>query len=483
MPGLCRAAVAAALPALSGCHVLARLDELAAGGHPPPDVAWARSFGDLSDQRITALAVDGDGSIVVAGSFRRSIDFGAGPLVAATDDLFVAKLAPDGSQLWSRRFGANVEPHVESIAVGERGDIVLAGDFKGTLDLGAEVLVSEDAADAFVAKLDVAGTPVWARRLGGQLNQTVWSVAIDDDENVIAAGSYDRDLVVRAPAGGALSTLPGEERMFLVKFRREGGFLDAFGYGNGPKARASAVAAAHDIFFAGTLYGTADVGVGALAAKGSSSDIFVARVNGGGGHVWSDTFGDADPQCYEWCELGMALDANGRVLLTGAFNGSLQIGATKLTAHLGADVFLAAFDGGGAAGKPVAVWATSFGDQAPQRPYGLAVLGRDEPVVGGGFRGTITLGDASYTNADGANDVFVAGYRADGTVAWSRAWAITSAAPDSNTPASPRVAAGPDRSVVVAGSFRGTLRAGDALLGAVGGDADSDAFVVKLAPR
>jgi hypothetical protein len=61
---------------------------------------WIKRFGDASQgsntgpQAATATAIDPAGSMIVAGEFHHSVDFGTGPLVSTGDDIFIAKLVP-----------------------------------------------------------------------------------------------------------------------------------------------------------------------------------------------------------------------------------------------------------------------------------------------------------------------------------------------------------------------------------------------------
>jgi hypothetical protein len=51
------------------------------------------------------IASDRQGNLVVVGFFDGQLDFGAGAMMGGqVNDAFVAKLRPDGSALWSKRF-------------------------------------------------------------------------------------------------------------------------------------------------------------------------------------------------------------------------------------------------------------------------------------------------------------------------------------------------------------------------------------------
>ena len=97
----------------------------------------ARHFGDAGpSQRGESIAVV-DGTVVVAGTFDGSLDFGAGPLqwTGCSSDAwcrtfgFVVQLAADGSANWSKSLGPMRS--VASAAAGPDGLVALSGALPG----------------------------------------------------------------------------------------------------------------------------------------------------------------------------------------------------------------------------------------------------------------------------------------------------------------------------------------------------------------
>ena len=71
-----------------GTGNVAKLD--ANGNH-----VWSKRFGDAADQSGSALAIDGQGNVILGGTFAGKVGFGSGDLVSeGGDDIFVTKLAP-----------------------------------------------------------------------------------------------------------------------------------------------------------------------------------------------------------------------------------------------------------------------------------------------------------------------------------------------------------------------------------------------------
>ncbi|MBI4705509.1 MAG: hypothetical protein HY744_30820 [Deltaproteobacteria bacterium] len=92
----------------------------------------------------------------------------------------------------------------------------------------------------------------------------------------------------------------------------------------------------------GSFDGTVDFGGGPLTSAGGY-DIFVAKLDNAGGHLWSKSFGDASGQG-GWA---IAADGSGNVLVTGGFAGAVDFGGGPLTSAGGGDIFVAKLDPSG----------------------------------------------------------------------------------------------------------------------------------------
>lgn len=153
------------------------------------EVAWKTSFGG-------SAAVDEQGRVWLTGGLTGAQDFGGTTLSSlGGSDVFVVQLAADdGSLLWGRSFGdAGGLQRGESIAVSD-GTVVVAGTFDGSLDFGAGSLkwqgCSTDAwcqTFGFVAQLAEDGAALWSKSLGPM--RTVTSVAAGPDGRIALSGA------------------------------------------------------------------------------------------------------------------------------------------------------------------------------------------------------------------------------------------------------------------------------------------------------
>ncbi len=316
---------------------LAKFD--AAGNH-----LWSKRFGDTSDQTGSSLAVDGTGDVLLTGSFSGAVDFGGGPLTAAgNNDIFLAKLDSAGNHVWSKRFGDASSQGGYGVAVDGAGNALLTGYFNGSADFGGGGLLSAGFSDIFLAEFDPAGNHLWSKRFGDADIQTGLSVAADGSGNALLTGWFDGSV----DFGGTPMSASGAADIFLAKFGPAGNHLWSkhFGGASELKVASLAVDGAGNALLTGELSSSVDFGGGPLTSAGLS-DIFLAKFDPAGSHLWSERFGDAASQS----GYSIAASGAGHVLITGYFAGSVDFGGGPLMSAGSQDAFLAKFFGVGSVG-------------------------------------------------------------------------------------------------------------------------------------
>ncbi|MBW2456879.1 MAG: hypothetical protein JRI68_20355 [Deltaproteobacteria bacterium] len=192
--------------------------------------AWSKRFGDDKDQRLSALAMDDNGNLAVAGSFAGSLDLGGGPLVAAgPGDAFVAKLTGAGAHQLSVRYGSSAsDTTATAIALSDAGGIVVVGQFVEELSFGNTSLEGLDGEDIYVASLDDGAELDWAVGVAGSGPDRAHAVALGTDGSVHVAGSYSGILVL--PTDSEQSSQGGQDAL-VFKLTPAGDLLWAFDFG------------------------------------------------------------------------------------------------------------------------------------------------------------------------------------------------------------------------------------------------------------
>jgi hypothetical protein len=179
------------------------------------EVLWATSLVGSNRQQVNSLAFDAAGGVIVAGEFETTVDFAGIQMVANSIDGFVVRLDAAGKASWARSFtGANNQV-VSAVAVDGSGAVLAAGTFLGGVELMPEKTPSAGGSDAFIGKLRAdTGATIWLRPLGSVANETADEVTAAATGDVIVSGSYTGDLDL-GPAQAPLLSPDGDA--YLVK--------------------------------------------------------------------------------------------------------------------------------------------------------------------------------------------------------------------------------------------------------------------------
>ncbi len=143
-------------------------------------------------------------------------------------------------------------------------------------------------------------------------------------------------------------------------------------------------------------------------------DIFVAKFAPDGAALWAKSFGDGKNQSAR----GVAVDAQGNVVVVGQFVGSVDFGGGSFTS-VGPnfdDAFIVKL---GPQGNHL--WSKKFGDINSQVPHGVAVSATGDIAMVGDFQTNMTF-DAIAINSSGDTDAFVAVFDSAGNAKWAKAF-------------------------------------------------------------
>ena len=249
--------------------------------------------GRSGEDRATALKVDGQGTVVVAGE-TGSTDFPttAGAYDATYNghrDAFVAKLSSDLGTLQAATFlGGSDDDSATALAIDGQGNVVVAGETKSTdfpTTAGAyDATYNGGVYDAFVAKLSSdLGTLQAATFLGGSDNDSATALAIDGQGTVVVAG-WTESSDFPTTAGAYDATLDGFSDAFVAKLSSDLTTLQAatfLGGSDDDSATALAIDGQGTVVVAGETYSSDfPTTAGAYdATLDGFRDAFVARLS------------------------------------------------------------------------------------------------------------------------------------------------------------------------------------------------------------
>lgn len=361
-------------------------------------VLSASRFGGSNLDLAKAVAVDANDNAILAGEFLTSTTLGGVTHAAAgSKDISLLKVGPTGTLLWSTRFGGTLSDSVYGLAVDAGGNILLTGDFSGSISFGATTLTSAGGRDGFVAKLNPSGVPLWALKVGGTGNDTAFAAAVSPTGQILVGGSFS----VAASFGAFSRTSAGGTDGFAMVVSPAGvvQWVTRFGGSANDSARAVAVDVTGAACAAGNFAGTdATFGTEILASEGAD-DAFVVRLAAADGAFLAvkpcgGTGADAG--------LGLAADPFGSLYLSGSYSGTAYFDGDTLITPQGPDGFVAklSLEGG-------FVWAMGGSGTFDEKVTSIGANHAGHVFVAGNFSQAARLGTHDIVGG-GLVDGFVA---------------------------------------------------------------------------
>lgn len=443
------------------------LAEVASGA--AAKVTWVASLGGVKVDTARRLVTGADGAVYVVGDFEEAATFGAAGDRKSNgkSDAFVARVDASGAFQWVTTLGGKNEERGDAVAVDAQGNVAFTGLFSDTMTAGELSAKAGGSDDLFVAGIDPKGELQWLWTAGGVASDAATAIAPAGDGGWIVVVSFGGEVDL----GGTPVKSRGAEDSALVKLDAGGKvqWVTHLGGEYADDLTHVAVDPAGNIFAVGQFRGALELG-GATMQSAGDTDVFVARFDSVGNHVWSKRIGNA------WAERsgGLAVDPAGHVVITGSFDKDLDFLGTALLSKGESDVFVARLSPDGAL-----LWVKSYGGERADVGLSVAADRAGNVVVTGGFETTIDLGGGAFKSA-GYMDGFLAKLSADGRHLWSRRFG----AKDQDVGLA--VAVTPDGTPFAAGAYRFTLDLTPQGPTAVQSEgqklARPDAFVARLEP-
>ena len=404
-------------------------NSLAASG----SYGWTRSGGGTGNEfGGQDNALDTDGNVFITGGFEDEVNFnGTGGDDTHTSnggaDIFVTKYNADGSYGWTKSIGGTAEDYGQGIAVDSDGNIFITGYFQGTINFddsgGTDNHTSGGGTDIFITKYYSDGSYDWTRTIGTTGDQLGYAITIDNNDDVITIGNFSGTVNFDA-SGGTDNHSSTSGNVFISKYLNDGSYSWTRTFGkSGQDWYYDVTSDADDYIYAtGFFTGTADFdgsdGVDNYTSSGSD-DIYITRLSSDGTYKWTVSIGSTGSDR----GAGITTDANGHVLVTGYFSGTVNFdttgGTDNHTADGGKDIFILELKDDGHS-----VWTKSIGGDTVY-DWGNEVV-TDESgniFVTGGFMDTVNFDDNGGTDnhtSGSGGDLFITKYNADGTYGWTR---------------------------------------------------------------
>jgi hypothetical protein len=182
---------------------------------------WSRAGQGPGVDYGLGVATDGKGNAYLTGEFSEGFSLGGKSLRSrGSTDVYAAKFDTEGALVWLKQSGGNGSDNAYVDVMDGRGGLLVAGAYAGTQQLDHLALTSKGSGDAYVARLNLNGSPSDRRLPRDNLllrHDAVGTVLPVTD----AAGWSGRRTEIVRGMEAVMGKLPGVERKVPLAIKVE----------------------------------------------------------------------------------------------------------------------------------------------------------------------------------------------------------------------------------------------------------------------
>ncbi len=395
---------------------------------------WAESWGGSGDDEPLAMATDPLGNIYIAGNFdSSSADFDPGPGVSnlaavGGTDVFFAKYTAAGDLAWAYSIGGPGDEAACDIAVGQAGNVYVAGYFDSPVDFdpgpGNVGLEPEAGRDAWACKFTNSGALTWAAAFNSPSDSRATGIFPDNAGNACITGYFASSVDLDPGAGEQSVSAAAMDDVFAVKLNTSGAYMWGKSWGGTFNDRSEDIVldGSGNLFIVGSFAGIVDFNPGTseyILHGGLTDDApyaFMCSLNPSGEFRGARSWGGSGVNR----ALGIARDGIAYVYVVGTC-GVAGGGLIDIDPGPGVDqqasgtvsnfIIKLELDGDYA-------WGRIFGESGVAA-MGVAVSGASVYTCGDGGSGDYDPGP-DIDNHDAG--VFLTKFDTSGNYQWTRTW-------------------------------------------------------------
>jgi hypothetical protein len=306
---------------------------------------WVHHAGGVSGDVGWGIGLDRTGNVYHIGEFEYTCGFEAGDSITVygSNDIYLSKYSNDGHFIWAENFGGSSDDKGKAIAVDANGNSYITGYFSSTGHFGSTNLNSNsNSNDVFIAKVNSAGTVLWAKKGGGSKEDRGRGIVLDGQGNVYITGTITQS----ATFNTTTINVQGTNSLFVAKYDTNGVFKWVRGSGaccDTTRGNAITVDNSGNVYVAGYFKDNTTIGGNSFTSLGSA-DIIVAKYDPSGNVQWVKQAGGP----YEDMAYACVFDRNkNQLYVTGQIDDHGNFGSIYFGSAGNRDVFVAGYDESG----------------------------------------------------------------------------------------------------------------------------------------
>lgn len=350
------------------------------------NVVWVNSIGATSNESCSRVKIDSDGNIYVVGYFESdSLIIGTTTLInQGGRDGFIIKYNTSGNVIWAKSIGGYATETITAIDINLNQEIYIAGSYTDSLlTIGLTTLINNSMRDVFVVKLDAYGNEIWVKSYGGIGSEGVSGIILTPQNEFYLSGGFYGSLLTLDSI--SLPTKGGYD-CYIAKFNVLGNVLwvNIIGGIDNEYGGRMTIDNNGNTYLIGDFYSPSinlnSNTIWNTVLNKSFNDIFLIKYDSLGNIVWAKAIGGIS---YDYVG-GVVVDGNDNIYITGYFGSpSINFDSTILNNLGGYDGYVAKYNSNGDN-----IWAILVGSSLSDHPIGINIDNLGNLFVIGHYRST-----------------------------------------------------------------------------------------------
>lgn len=343
-------------------------------------LVWANAYGGIESDILNSVIADNNGNIYITGKYGSTVNFGGTSLTSlGGSDAVVMKLNPNGTPASIiNSYGGGHDESGNSIVVDGSGNIIITGDFSGSVTIGGTTILPVGSMDVFVLKLNSIGTPIWTKTIGGTGNDYGRSITVDNMSNIYTTGQIFMTNTAYFVGNLYPTAITGADHMYVLKLDPNGlkTWLNIT-YGHDLLVPNSIVNdPCGDVYVIGDFNSSFDMNYSPLTniLTNGSTDIFIQKLESENGLLlWGKTFGGTGRESGR----DLCVDQNYNVFTTGLFQSTVDFNPsasyTNNMSSFYTDAFVQKFNLTSPKSMSITEDQTKFNNSKTQSKYSISI--------------------------------------------------------------------------------------------------------------
>lgn len=190
------------------------------------NLLWGSYYGGAGDDGGTALEVDANGKVFLAGNTSSTLNIATAvshqSVIGSAEDGFVAQFNASGVRQWATYFGGSEVDYIYDLVIDSSNDILFCGQTLSpnaiaTIGAYQTAMANVNNYEAYFAKFSNSGNLQSASYYGGEESETAKGIAIDAQSKVYLAGETTSTVGISTPNSQSTVQI-GNGDAFISKF-------------------------------------------------------------------------------------------------------------------------------------------------------------------------------------------------------------------------------------------------------------------------